>query len=99
MLTDAELREIRERWTPKAGLYKGTYFPPDSLVVTATMSEALLDIPRLLDEIEQLRLLRTAFLAYDMALQRAARAGKSWVDEAELDRLYDVLLSAAHPIN
>jgi hypothetical protein len=55
VLTDDELREIRERWTPKAGLYKGLYFPADSLVITASIDNAVRDVPRLLDEIERLR--------------------------------------------
>lgn len=54
-MTPDEIEVIRERWRPKAGIYKGLYFPEDSLVITASIGDALRDIPILLTEIERLR--------------------------------------------
>lgn len=50
------------------------------------------------DEVDALRAenerLRAAVLAYDAAIQEAARQGKQWVDDGHLDDLYSAMLAA-----
>ena len=46
---------------------------------------------------EQVRTLRRAVIAYDLAIQAAAAQGKSWVEDGKLDELYEAMMAATEP--
>lgn len=61
----------------------------------AAVAPLLEDLARTRALLEQLR---AAWIAYDAAIQKVAERGEHWIDDDddELDRLYAVILNAAH---